>query len=152
MRATDIEIGTEYAYKWRQWSTPVRVKVIEKAMVSGGSFHEDIPGWLLEVIEQPPGERQYPVGKRFKAKSRQVDSTWADWVQRKAVLDANARQQEELQAQRDAANSIALAELQAFYIERGLDTTNLSTGTMRFKPSQLLALVKAVDNHANSPF
>lgn len=145
MRANDIDTdGTEYVYRWRDWSSPVKVKVLEKAIVPGGAFGQDSPGWLVEVTEADRTTGQWKFGQHLKAKSRQIHGTWAAHEADLAEKDEERRQQEALSAQRSAANTLALHRLTAFYQERGMDTTNLSSGAMRFTASQLLALVQTV--------
>lgn len=140
MRAADITPGQEYAYRWRKWSAAVRVKVIERTVLT-----DNLPGWLVEVVETPHlNAGQYPTGRLFGAHSRQIDSTWSAHLFAKKAAEEQIAREQKAADERQALHDQALVELKEFYRNHGLDATNLSPGTMRFTPVQLLALVHAV--------
>lgn len=147
MRANEIRTdGTEYVYRWRQWGDAIKVKVVEKTTIPGGPFSKDMPGWVVEVVETSNvNQSRYRVGQRFPAKSRQIDGTWADYEAEKERRDRAYADEEFLRAQREAANSIALNGLHQFYAVHGLDPAKLNSQSIRFTPSQLLALLVQVE-------
>lgn len=75
MRATDIKIGREYAFRQSPRSPVLRVKIIIPL--------SHAPGWLVEFLDEAPGHwptRPHQKGTTTKASGRQIVGPWNEGI------------------------------------------------------------------------
>lgn len=140
MKASDIKIGKEYAFRESSWSNPFRVRILAHEMRGparrGGP---DRNGWSIEFLD---GSNYGFGGKGTTtfATSRQIDAEWETWEAEKAAKKKAMDEQQAAVEANSKAQEAAIADLNVMFALRGV--TFEPRHTMQFTPTQLITLLQ----------